>query len=99
VVRGSSQVSRWRKTTLLTIGLAGLFLIQVVDLFVGLGLRGMSFQDQFDYLQTTAGQLYLGLLAVFVSMLLAMRALFKTRHGNEEQKTSPDKSLILCFSQ
>jgi hypothetical protein len=67
VHRGSLGQS---KLPLLLVGLFGLALVQIADFGVGLGLRGMSVQDQLDYLKTAAGQIYLGLLAIFVLMPL-----------------------------
>jgi hypothetical protein len=64
--------SSWSKTTLLMVGIIALLLVQAADFGVGLGLRGMNVQDQLAYLRTTAGQIYLGSLAVFVMMPLAM---------------------------
>jgi hypothetical protein len=58
------------KPALLMIGLIGLLLVQIADFGVGLGLRGMSVREQLDYLTSAAGQLYLGLLAVFLVMPL-----------------------------
>jgi hypothetical protein len=62
------------RPALLTVGLVGLLLVQAADFGVGLGLRGMSVQDQLDYLRTTAGQIYLGLLAIFALMPLLVGA-------------------------
>jgi hypothetical protein len=58
------------RPALFMIGLIGLLLVQVADFGIGLGLRGMSVRDQLDYLLSAAGQLYLGLLAVFLVMPL-----------------------------
>jgi hypothetical protein len=58
------------RPALFMIGLIGLLLVQVADFGIGLGLRGMSVRDQLDYLLSAAGQLHLGLLAVFLVMPL-----------------------------
>ncbi len=76
------HASGWSKTALLTIGLIGFLLVQIADFGVGLGLRGMSIQDQIAYLRTTAGLLYLGLLGVFMLMPLTMGTLAALRRGN-----------------
>ncbi|MGL4636137.1 MAG: hypothetical protein ACRCWF_09160 [Beijerinckiaceae bacterium] len=56
------------RLSLFLVGLIGLVLLQVADFGVGLGLRGITIQEQLDYLKTTAGQIYLGLLAIFLIM-------------------------------
>jgi hypothetical protein len=67
VHRGSLGQNR---LALALVGVIGFMLVQIADFGVGLRLRGMSVQAQLDYLMTTAGQIYLGLLAVFVLMPL-----------------------------
>jgi hypothetical protein len=58
------------RLALFMVGVIGLLLVQVAEFGVGLGLRGISVQDQLAYLKTTAGQIYLFLLAIFVLMPL-----------------------------
>jgi hypothetical protein len=84
--------SRWGKAALLMVGIVALLLVQVADFGVGLGLRGMNFQDQLAYLQTTAGQIYLGLLAVFVLMPLALGILAKRGSGDGVQTAPIEKT-------
>ncbi len=71
------EVLAQSKPALLLIGLVGLLLVQIADFGVGLGLRGMSPQDQLSNLRTTAGQIYLGLLAIFVFMPLVIGSLMR----------------------
>jgi hypothetical protein len=84
--------SGWSKTALLMVGLIGFLLVQVADFGVGLGLRGMSLRDQLAYLQTAAGQVYLGLLAVFILMPLVMGILAATLRGAAQQKAPLDEA-------
>jgi hypothetical protein len=67
VHRGSLGQNR---LSLAMVGIIGFLLVQIAEFGVGLGLRGISVQDQLSYLKTTAGQIYLGLLAIFVLMPL-----------------------------
>lgn len=53
---------------LLGAGLGALFLQQCADIILGAGLRGTDLALQFAYLQTPAGRLYLGALALFALM-------------------------------
>jgi hypothetical protein len=79
------------RLSLVMIGIVGFLLVQIADFGVGLGLRGMSVQDQLSYLRTTAGQIYLGLLAVFVLMPLIIGAF--TRFARNEVKEPPGAAL------
>ncbi len=90
VHRGSLSQS---KIALAMVGAIGFLLVQLADFGVGFGLRGMSVQDQLDYLKTAAGQIYLGLLAIFVVMPLFLghfavgwpEASTKTRSDSNER--------------
>jgi hypothetical protein len=87
VHRGSLGRSR---LSLIMIGIIGLLLVQIADFGVGLGLRGMSVQDQLNYLKTAAGQIYLGLLAIFVLMPLIIGPLTRFVQDDETERRSPE---------
>jgi hypothetical protein len=78
VHRGSLGQS---KLALFAVGIIGLLLVQIAEFGVGLGLRGMSMQDQLSYFKTTAGQIYLGLLVIFLFMPLVLGRFVPNRHG------------------
>jgi hypothetical protein len=64
----------------------------IADFGVGFGLRGMSFQEQINNLQTTGGQIYFGLLAVFVVMPLLLSALPAIRRGVDNRAIPHDET-------
>lgn len=50
---------------LLVMGCSAAALVLLADFAIGLPLRGITMADQFNYLATPAGRLYLGLVALF----------------------------------
>ena len=61
---------------MLAMGLGALGFVLLADFTVGSVLRGLNWNDQIGYFSTTAGRLYLTLLAAFA----LMPALVNTRH-------------------
>jgi hypothetical protein len=84
--------SGWSNTTLLMVGLIGFLLVQIAEFGVGLGLRGMNFQDQIGYFKTPAGQIYLGLLAVFIFMPLGLSAIPAIRQRGDKKNTLQEET-------
>jgi hypothetical protein len=76
------------RLSLVMIGIIGILLVQIADFGVGLGLRGMNFQDQLGYLKTTAGQIYVGLLVIFVLMPLIIGRFTRFRQNGEGALTA-----------
>jgi hypothetical protein len=54
--------------SLAAMGLGALLLQQLADFAVGIGLRGMTAAEQFAYLRTPAGLIYLAALVTFAAM-------------------------------
>jgi hypothetical protein len=77
----------WSNSALFLIGIVGFALMQIAEFGVGLGLRGMNFQDQITYFRTPAGQIYLGLLAIFIVMPLGLSAIPAIRKGGNKEDT------------
>jgi hypothetical protein len=80
----------WSNSALLFIGIFGFTLMQIADFGVGLGLRGMNVQDQIIYFKTPAGQIYLGLLAIFILMPVGLSILPPIRKSSNKSETSAD---------
>ena len=53
---------------MLIVGLIALGLVQIAEVGVGVGLRGMSLQDQMSKFATVAGAIYGAMLAIFALM-------------------------------
>jgi hypothetical protein len=51
-------------------GVLALIMQQLADLSIGFGLRGVTLQQQLDYLQTLPGYIYVGMLTLFAAMPL-----------------------------
>lgn len=54
--------------SLIKMGLMALGILILADVTVGTAIRGISWGEQFAYLATPAGLMYLGLLAAFAAM-------------------------------
>jgi hypothetical protein len=80
----------WSRSALLMVGIMGFLMVQAADFGVGLGLRGMSAQDQLSYLKTTAGLVYLGLLIVFAAMPLVVGMLSSFQPNKARQEWRPE---------